>query len=513
VGALIVKIQAETASFRSDLGKVKSDLDGLKDKAGETGGGVASSFSHAGEGAGGLRTQIGLLDNAIRGAHAQAMADLIRKYSDTKIVMELLPIAATGAAFVVMAGLAYEGVKKIYEAIKTAKEETEKLKESQAGLSGTIATTATGLKDKFLEAGIAADNLNHNHLGAVKKELELIDDQSLTELEHTFESLASAADKSFAQLKAHWYEFGSGSEGAKHSLEAFQSQYEFMLKTGTDKGAAANKFLDEKIARERTILALQQQASNLEGKQGTYSDQAWANTLAYTAASNKLKAMGVGFSAKEIQSEQDLVDILQAQVSARDTIAKTATVKKHTVVEKSDNQDLTEEAALQKVAAAGVEHHAEALLKLARTKAEQTFASTKGGKKGDDVDAQLANQKTLIEALREYEIGSAAAQLAEKKAVYTADLKAYANNAAKKKELAAQWVNDQKAHDDAIVQANADAQKQIVAATREAANQKQAAADAAAKLAGVSKVLLAESDALANNLAEPLADLIVSLAG
>ena len=40
-----------------------------------------------------------------------------------------------------------------------------------------------------------------------------------------------------------------------------------------------------------------------------------------------------------------------------------------------------------------------------------------------------------------------------------------------------------------------------------------AAADAAAKLAGVSKVLLAESAALANNLAEPLSDLIVSLAG
>ena len=39
-----------------------------------------------------------------------------------------------------------------------------------------------------------------------------------------------------------------------------------------------------------------------------------------------------------------------------------------------------------------------------------------------------------------------------------------------------------------------------------------AAADAAAKLAGVSKVLLAESEELANNLAEPLADLIVSLA-
>ncbi|MBY3158533.1 electron transfer flavoprotein subunit alpha/FixB family protein [Rhizobium laguerreae] len=37
------------------------------------------------------------------------------------------------------------------------------------------------------------------------------------------------------------------------------------------------------------------------------------------------------------------------------------------------------------------------------------------------------------------------------------------------------------------------------------------AAEQAAKLAGVSKVLLAESDEFANNLAEPLADLIVSL--
>ena len=39
-----------------------------------------------------------------------------------------------------------------------------------------------------------------------------------------------------------------------------------------------------------------------------------------------------------------------------------------------------------------------------------------------------------------------------------------------------------------------------------------AAAEAAAKLSGVSKVLLAESDALGHNLAEPLSDLIVSLA-
>ncbi|MGZ2432807.1 electron transfer flavoprotein subunit alpha/FixB family protein [Rhizobium redzepovicii] len=40
-----------------------------------------------------------------------------------------------------------------------------------------------------------------------------------------------------------------------------------------------------------------------------------------------------------------------------------------------------------------------------------------------------------------------------------------------------------------------------------------AAADAAARLQGVARVMLAESDALAHNLAEPLTNLIVSLAG
>ena len=39
------------------------------------------------------------------------------------------------------------------------------------------------------------------------------------------------------------------------------------------------------------------------------------------------------------------------------------------------------------------------------------------------------------------------------------------------------------------------------------------AADAAAKLKGVSKVLLAEADELQQHLAEPLAALVVSLAG
>jgi len=47
VGALIVKLRAETAEFRSDMGKVQADLDSLKGKSQETGEAMDHSFTEA----------------------------------------------------------------------------------------------------------------------------------------------------------------------------------------------------------------------------------------------------------------------------------------------------------------------------------------------------------------------------------------------------------------------------------------------------------------------------------
>jgi hypothetical protein len=62
---------------------------------------------------GSIRTQLGLLDNTIRGAHAQAMSDMVRRYSDSKIVMAALPIAANAAAFVLLAGIIVSVTEKM----------------------------------------------------------------------------------------------------------------------------------------------------------------------------------------------------------------------------------------------------------------------------------------------------------------------------------------------------------------------------------------------------------------
>ena len=47
IGALIVKLQAETAEFREDLGKVKVDLDDLSDKGGQAGRGMSAGMGEA----------------------------------------------------------------------------------------------------------------------------------------------------------------------------------------------------------------------------------------------------------------------------------------------------------------------------------------------------------------------------------------------------------------------------------------------------------------------------------
>jgi hypothetical protein len=465
------------------MGKVKSDLNGLKDAAGSTSGGVSKGFREMEGHAGGLRTQIGLLDNAIRGAHAMAMADMIRRFSDTKAVMTLLPIAATGAAFVVAAGIAVEAINKISEAWNAEKVEAEKVHEANNDLFGTIGSVTTHLRDKLLQAGMEADNLAGNHLAAVKKELELIDNQSLDDLAQSFNQLAGSAEKVFAQLKASKMDLffsDNGSAGAAASLAKFQSQYEMLIHTG--QGDAANQLLDKKIQRESALLKLMQEEAAIEdggvkkmGKVAAANEQLGIQKLMVA-----LTGQVVNYGQKSIDSEQALLDILLAQAQARDLSAKAGGIKKHTAEEKAYLQSLSEQASLQKTIAAGVEAHQQALIKLARTKAETVLAANRGGE--DETNGgQLAAQKAAIEAGRDDSIAAAKVALTAKEAAYHADLKAAGRNVAKKKELNAQWANEQQATADSIVQFTADANKHIVAIERAAANQAAAGARAAAQ--------------------------------
>jgi hypothetical protein len=479
IGALIVKLQAETAEFRSDMGKVKGDLDDLKDKGGDAGRGLSSGM---GEARGGLM----LVEESVGVKLPRHLNSLIAQ------------IPGVGAAFAMMlpiAGVvvAIEIVAKLIEKHNELKKEVEASARAQIELGVASNNTLSSLNEKLIQAGNQADELHHNHLAALKKQLELIDLQSMDDLEHTFDELNSKALATLSTIKKAWFWSSDSSEGAKASLQGFSTEYDALMSKAKlaqskadvlPKGTAqieaqkeanslldqANQKLDVKLKWEQDTYDFMKIASEDEANAGVHK-------LMIEAARDELQRRKAGYGEKELQSESAVLDVLQTQVAARETINATANVKKHTVIDKGDLETLAEQAAYQKVLTSGVEQHSQALIKLARTQAETTMAGTKGGE-DDNIDGKLAKQMAAIEAEKDDSIAASKASLVAKAADYDSDMKAAGGNAAKKRELTAQWANEVHAYSDAVVQFNADADRQIVAADRAAANERAAIAKA-----------------------------------
>ena len=325
------------------MGKVKKDLEDLKGGADQAGDGIDVSMTKA-------RGSMMLVESAVGVRLPRALNTLIASTPAVAAAFQaMLPLAGLVAAVAV--------IGKVVSAHEKLKDEAVQAQMAQRNLGGTIGEVMGGLQDKLLQAGIKADDLTGNHLGALKNTLELIDHQSLQELGQSFDAMAKAADAAMTTIQIHWWEIGSGSAGAKHSLAEFQSQYEMLLKTG--KNDAANKLLDDKVARERQVLAIEKELAATDGG---------ANIEKHMAAVKQSVALTgdiLESTKQSIDAEQDLVDILNAQVEAHRTIAQTAGVEKHTAVDRSNLQTLADEAALSKIVAAGVEAHSQALIKLA----------------------------------------------------------------------------------------------------------------------------------------------------
>jgi len=141
----------------------------------------------------------------------------------------------------------------------------------------------------------------------------------MAELASEFGALGKIADSVFADLKKSWYQFGSGSAGAKASLDTFTSAYDSLLAKGDDKGAAA--LLEGKVAREQKILDLRKQAAATSQQfSGAGGDP--EKFAQHQAALNKLKEYGGGFDKDEIAAGQTLLDTLQSQVSVQTKVGQ-----------------------------------------------------------------------------------------------------------------------------------------------------------------------------------------------
>lgn len=304
VWKLSVDVEARTATFQSGLSDAAKTARGAFNDI-KTG---ASSMGHdVGTNMFAARHSCMILAEEFGGHLPRALTAFVAELGPMgTILTEAFPFLA----IVLGATLLIEHLHKV-------KQEAEQLGEDQTKFQTAIATTFTGLDDKLLQAGIKADNLRNDHFAALHKELELIDHQSLQELVHSFEVVAKAAGVVFGELKTSWYQAGTGSEGAKHALEEFQTKYNELLAQGKDK--EASDLLKGTRESAQHILDMQKQVRAYPS-QATQGPEGMARYAETQQSLNALKAAGTGYTDKEVQAQQTLVDALNAQVGIQERV-------------------------------------------------------------------------------------------------------------------------------------------------------------------------------------------------
>jgi hypothetical protein len=495
VGALIVKLQAETAQFREDMGKVKGDLDDLKGGADSAGEGINVSMTKA---RGGLM----LVEESVGVRLPRHLNSLIAGIPGVGAAFQaMLPIAGVLVAI--------EIISKLIEKHKAAEESMHKLAEASADASIKGVIGFTNLSDKLIAAQDKADELAGDHLGALRGQLELLDHASLKDLIQSLQEVTTEADKTFGvmfQNAKAWYDiFGQQTtliSGAKSAWDGYsQTQRQFyadQLAAEAKVKAATNPA--DKIAAEKALASVK--AAAAQNTIGTI-DAANKNLAAQNTILKHINDsyLEQGADAKEIGAAWDTVGgkrviVDQNSIAAQQQLITHLNQRKDVVsaiaaIEAQEGKNAKtedgkaakaahalaeadrQEAALQKAAATGVEQHSQALIKLARSTAEAAAAATKGGEDDGGGD-KLADQKKLIEQERDFDIQAAQAALAAKKVAYDSDIKEASLTAKQKETLTQDWKNDQQRTADEIVQFNADANKQIVAADRAADNERAA---------------------------------------
>lgn len=306
VWVLSVDLQAKTATFATGMADAakaaRGSFNDIKDGANSAGKEVGTNMTEARHGVMLLSEEFGI--------HVpRALATFVASMGPVGAAMEA---AFPFLAIIALAGLLVEHLKKL-------KEEGEKLAASEEKYITVTSNVFANLEQKLLEAGIRADELSGDHLGALRKQLELIDRASLRDLIQSFEEVAKAANEVFGPLQAHWYNFGSGSAGAKNSLESFRREYEGLIRVG--KEAAATDLLAEKIQREERILELQKQAAANKNSTNLAGFDQSGDHNKYVEAFQELSKLKVGYTDKEIEAQRILVSALNDQMTVENKIA------------------------------------------------------------------------------------------------------------------------------------------------------------------------------------------------
>lgn len=286
----------------------RSSFQAIKSGAGEMAGETSQGFTN-------VRASIGLLDNSIRGNHAAAMADLIREFSQTRVVMAALPFAAAAGGILLLGGLVIAAAQKFRE----WREQQQALADESTKFGTAVDDAFGNINKQILEAQLRSDELRNKHLAALRDEIQLIDHESLDDLRKSFEELEKGADAFFDKLKDSWFTIGIGSDGARHALEQFKTQYEALVAQG--KTQEAHGLLTGTVNQAKEVLKLMEEAKK--------NHDGWDQSPRAGQVLTQLQKLTgrYSYSDKEIQSQKVLVDTLNAQLDIEQRIQQLKEIK------------------------------------------------------------------------------------------------------------------------------------------------------------------------------------------
>jgi hypothetical protein len=334
VWVLSVDLQTKTATFQSGLSDAAKSARGafsdIKSGAGQMGRETSYSMMEA-------RHGVMLLGEEF-GVHLpRALTSFIASIGPIGAAMEA---AFPFLAVAVGATLLIEHLAKLREAGIQLTEDQEKF--------GTAAQNAFNkLEDKILQSKIRADELNHDSMGALRLQLELIDHQSMEELVHSFEEVAKAAEVVMKELEGSWYTFGIGSDGAKAALEGFKTKYEHLLSLRTDAGKEeASNLLTGTLKTAQDVLHAQQIIkANRDSGDGQTDDSFQAErTLEIHKAS-------LTVTKSEIAAQEAIVKALQTQADIEKAVAEHKALDSGNATKSAGKEGAAHRAAAQREAA------------------------------------------------------------------------------------------------------------------------------------------------------------------
>lgn len=231
-----------------------------------------------------------------------------------------------------------KGVEKLVEFGKSS----EKLADDELAFKNAGLDAFNSVDEKILEAQKKTDELSGDHLGALQKQLKLIDMATMKDLVASFEVADKAALDFFKDTGGRWYSFDAGSKGATHALKEFGDQYEHLLKVGgKDNEKAAADLLTGTLASAQKVRDAQN-AINAAIAKGNLQIEGNGTLMAAQAT---LREAGIGNSQKDVAIQQKAVDILSEQVAMqgryntlRSALTTNATTEEHNKAAKDEEK-------------------------------------------------------------------------------------------------------------------------------------------------------------------------------